>query len=97
MKNPPMKEPFVRVPHRLIRTLTPPELQVWCAIQLHAPTFTVRTDTLAKDLKKDPSGIRKIIKRLTDLKLVNVTVIPSKITGMHDAHQYHALLPKKKK
>ena len=47
-----MKEPFVRVPHRLIRTLTPPELQVWCAIQLHAPTFTVRTDILAKDLKK---------------------------------------------
>ena len=93
MKTTRLKSGFVRVPHHIVRELSPAELQVWCAIQLHAPTYTVTVYTIAKDLQKDRSYMSAILRKLLEKGLV--TAAPAE--GHTLTLRYKAIIPDKSK
>lgn len=60
------KEPFVTVPHRIIKALSAPELQVWCAVKLNSAHYTTTLAALARLLKKDKTTIGRTARRLVE-------------------------------
>lgn len=60
------KEPFVIVPHKIIKALSAPELQVWCAVKLNSAHYTTTLTTIARLLKKDKATISRTARRLVE-------------------------------
>jgi DNA-binding MarR family transcriptional regulator len=60
------EEPFVMVPHKIIKALSAPELQVWCAVKLNSAHYTTTLATIASLLKKDKATISRTAKRLVE-------------------------------
>lgn len=60
------KEAFVAVPRRIIKSLSAPELQVWCAVKLNSAHYTTTLAVLARLLKKDKTTVGRTAKRLVE-------------------------------
>ena len=60
------KEPFVMVPHKIIKELSAPELQVWCAVKLNAAHYITTLAALARLLKKDKTTVGRTARRLVE-------------------------------
>lgn len=89
MKRKRLKIRFIRVPHQAVRDLKAAELQVWCAIQLHAPTYSVTVYTLMQDLDKSRSTLQPLLASLLQKGYVSAT----HMVEHNGALRYKALIP----
>ena len=60
------KEQFTKVPRRIVKELSGPELRLWCAVKLNAHHYETTLTALATLLTQDRTTVAKTAKKLVE-------------------------------
>ena len=71
------KEQFTKVPRRIVKELSGPELRLWCAVKLNAHRYETTLTALATLLQQDRTTVAKVAKKLVERGYLVQTSRPS--------------------